>query len=286
MVEEITLGKGDAGDTLEKAVRGSLEDEESESESEDEEDEDDEEEVERKKSDPQFVPNEAVVLSRGQKKRQRKKKGLPPSVPTVTPLPSLNPRTDPYGLSGSHIAHVTYVDAVSIKKVMSYTDSAIPLPSPSSTNTTTNPTGLEYYTSQHSTLRPRTADIKLFADSSMNRYDHLHSLLLSSRARQKGAGALVDEDGFTVVVRGGRYGRTGGRGDLGSGSVGVGVAKRGLTPKELKGGAAEMDDFYKFQKVDRKRKGASHELQLQLQLWASKGSVNMLTRISRTGGST
>ena len=65
----------------------------------------------------------------------------------------------------------------------------------------------------------------------------------------------MDEDGFTVVVRGGRYGRTGGRGDLGSGSVGVGVAARGTAPKVLKGGAAEMNDFYKFQKVDRKRKG-------------------------------
>jgi len=65
----------------------------------------------------------------------------------------------------------------------------------------------------------------------------------------------VDEDGFTVVVRGGRYGRTGGRGDEGKKSLGVGVAKRGLGPKEAKGGAAELTDFYKFQKVDRKRKG-------------------------------
>jgi ribosomal RNA-processing protein 7 len=91
----------------------------------------------------------------------------------------------------------------------------------------------------------------------MERYDRLQSLLLTSRAKQKGAGALVDEDGFTVVVRGGRYGRTGGRGDQGTGSLGVGVAKRGMGPKELKGGAAELTDFYKFQKVDRKRKGES-----------------------------
>ena len=261
VVEDIALGRGDAGDTLEKAVRGSLEEEEdSDEDDEEEEEEDDEEEAEAmRKSDPQFVPNEAVVLSRGQKKRQRRKKGLPPSVPSIIPLPSLNPRNDIYGPSGSHIAHITYVDSVSIKKVMSHSGSHIPLPiSKSAPSSSTNPTGLDYYTALHSTLRPRSEEVKSFADSSMRRYDHLHSLLLSSRAKQKGAGALVDEDGFTVVVRGGRYGRTGGRGDLGSGSVGVGVAKRGLAPKELKGGAAEMNDFYRFQKVDRKRKGMSH----------------------------
>jgi ribosomal RNA-processing protein 7 len=256
VVEDITLGRSEAGDTLEKAVKGSLEEEDSgDDNDDDEEGEEDEQDEAVKKSDPQFVPNEAVVLSRGQKKRQRRKKGLPPSVPSIIPLPGLNPRTDIYGPSGSHIAHITYVDSVSIKKVMSYSGASIPLPTPKSSTPSENPTGLEYYTSLHTALRPRSAEIKSFADSSMNRYDHLHSLLLSSRAKQKGAGALVDEDGFTVVVRGGRYGRTGGRGDLGSGSVGVGVAKRGLTPKELKGGAAEMNDFYKFQKVDKKRKG-------------------------------
>jgi hypothetical protein len=95
----------------------------------------------------------------------------------------------------------------------------------------------------------------------MERYDHLHSLLLSSRARQAGAGALVDEDGFTVVIRGGRYGRTGGRGD-GEGKMGVGVARRGFEKEVAAGkkkgkGAGELVDFYKFQHVDRKRQGGS-----------------------------
>lgn len=256
VVEEVSIGKGGDGDTLEKAVQGSLEEEDSDNDDveDEEEGEEGEEGEELKKSDPQFVPNEAVVLTRVEKQRLRRKRRrqLPPSVPDITPLPPLNPRETPYGLSGSHIAHITFLDSVSVDRVMSYTGTAIPLPTTSS-----QARGLEYYTKLHTSLRPGAAAVKAFADSSMERYDHIHSLLLSSRAKQKGAGALVDEDGFTVVVRGGRYGRTGGRGDLGSGSVGVGVAKRGLGPKEATGGAAALTDFYKFQKVDRKRKGQS-----------------------------
>lgn len=255
VVEDISIGREAVRDTLEKAVEDEESGSESEQEEEDDEQQQEEEEEEGRHGNPVFVPNEAVVLTKSQRQNRRRRKGvLPPSVPEVIPLPPTNPRTANAGAelspSGSHMAHITFLDAISVSKVMLHrSTSAIPLSSMA------GPTGLEYYTQLHSALRPPTASIKQFADSSMDRYDHLHSLLLSSRARQKGAGALVDEDGFTVVVRGGRYGRTGGRGDLGSGSVGVGVAKRGLVAKEATGGAAALSDFYKFQKVDRKRKG-------------------------------
>jgi ribosomal RNA-processing protein 7 len=254
VVESIKLGREAAGDVLEKAVKGSLENEESDED--DDEDEVEEEDDEKEGlglglgEGAQFISNNKGGLSKSARRRQKRNKGLPPSIPSVTPLPSLNPREQGYGTSGNHIAYITYLDQISLTKAMSYSGSAISLK-----KYNTEPTGLQYYTSLHSTLRPSHVDVKAFADSSMERYDRLQSLLLSSRARQKGAGALVDEDGFTVVVRGGRYGRTGGRGDEGKGSSGVGVAKRGLAPKELKGGAAELTDFYKFQKVDRKRKG-------------------------------
>lgn len=93
----------------------------------------------------------------------------------------------------------------------------------------------------------------------MARFDHLHSLLLSSRAKEQGAGALVDEDGFTVVVRSGKYGRAGARGD-GFGKGGVGVATRGFEKKKQgKGGKGSqaLPNFYKFQTLDRKRQGMS-----------------------------
>jgi len=250
VIETIELGRQGDGDVLEKAVKGSLENEDSDLSDDDEEE--DEEEVEQEegegRKEPQFIHNGQTGLTKSQKRRAKRNKGLPPSIPTVTPLPSLTPRT--YGPSGSHIAYITYLDTESLNTVMSYSGAPISHPKYG-----TSPNGLEYYKSLHSTSRPSHQAIRLFADTSMERYDRLHSLLLSSRARQKGAGALVDEDGFTVVVRGGRYGRTGGRGDEGKKSLGVGVAKRGLGPKEAKGGAAELTDFYKFQKVDRKRKG-------------------------------
>jgi ribosomal RNA-processing protein 7 len=261
VVESVSLGREQAGDVLEKAVKGSLEEEDSDL-SDNEEEEEEEEEEGGEKKEPQFIHNGQTGLTKSQKRRAKRNKGLPPSIPTVTPLPALTPRT--YGPSGSHIAYITFLDTQSLSSVMSYSGQAISLPKYGNDL----PTGIEYYKSLQSTSRPSHEAIKVFADTSMERYDRLHSLLLSSRARQKGAGALVDEDGFTVVVRGGRYGRTGGRGDEGKKSLGVGVAKRGLGPKEAKGGAAALTDFYKFQKVDRKRKGTSclHNMRVKIVL--------------------
>jgi ribosomal RNA-processing protein 7 len=261
VVESVSLGREQAGDVLEKAVKGSLEEEDSDL-SDNEEEEEEEEEEGGEKKEPQFIHNGQTGLTKSQKRRAKRNKGLPPSIPTVTPLPALTPRT--YGPSGSHIAYITFLDTQSLSSVMSYSGQAISLPKYGNDL----PTGIEYYKSLQSSLRPSHEAIKVFADTSMERYDRLHSLLLSSRARQKGAGALVDEDGFTVVVRGGRYGRTGGRGDEGKKSLGVGVAKRGLGPKEAKGGAAALTDFYKFQKVDRKRKGTSclHNMRVKIVL--------------------
>jgi ribosomal RNA-processing protein 7 len=252
VIESIEIGREAGGDVLEKAVRGSLENEESDNDDESGEEGEEEEkgEEEGERPEPQFLK---TGLTKSQKKRLRRNKGLPPSIPSIIPLPPINPRSVPFGSSGSHIAHIIFLDPISLSKVMSYSGPPISLRKYG--DSSTSPTGLEYYTRLHKSLRPTGEAIKSFADSSMDRYDRLHSLLLTSRAKQKGAGALVDEDGFTVVVRGGRYGRTGGRGDQGTGSMGVGVAKRGMGVKELKGGSAELTDFYKFQKVDRKRKG-------------------------------
>ncbi|GFZ50804.1 hypothetical protein JCM24511_08562 [Saitozyma sp. JCM 24511] len=264
VVESVEIGSGSGGgDVLEQAVKGLPLDEDSE----DDEDEDEDEEGKdgdkdrdaevngdgETRAEPRFMGTGEAILPRA--KRSRKKKdALPASVPDVIPLPPTDPRSTPLGPSGQRTAHITYLDAVSVSRALSYTGGPISL----STTSAIEPTGLEYYLSLHSALRPSLAAVKEFADSSMARFDHLHSLLLSSRAKQAGAGALVDEDGFTVVVRGGRYGRTGGRGD-GKGAMGVGVAKRGFEKelankkKSKAAGSGELVDFYKFQKVDRKR---------------------------------
>ncbi|WVW85439.1 hypothetical protein I302_107477 [Kwoniella bestiolae CBS 10118] len=260
IVEDVRMGScGSEVNVLEKAVRGlPVEDNES-SEDEDEEEEEEEEEEgeeEQEKAEPQFQGDIPIKLTKNQKRKERKraKNALPPSVPEIVDLPPLNPRSTGYGISGSKSCHIIFLDPISITRLMSSTPSPLSL-----TKYPSEPTGLEYYTSLYTSLRPDLQYVKAFADSSMDRFDHLHSLLLSSRAKQSGAGALVDEDGFTVVVRSGRYGRAGARGDaFGQGKGGVGVASTNfqdkLKNKKKKGsGAGELQDFYKFQRNERKR---------------------------------
>ncbi len=254
VIETIGIGGGHSGaNVLEDAVRGLPADSDDEDEAEEPKSGDDQVEPESSGVEPRFLGTGEPRLPRS--KRPRRKTQLPPSVPEIIPLPPLDPRQTTYGPSGARSAYITFIDPISVSRAMSYSGEAITIPRygehPS------NPTGLAYYTRLNSSLRPSLASVKEHADSAMARHDYLHSLLLSSRARKQGAGALVDEDGFTVVVRGGKYGRTGG-----SGALGVGVAtkkdvdKAGAAGKKKTGvGAAELTDFYRFQKVDRKREG-------------------------------
>ncbi|KAL1408531.1 hypothetical protein Q8F55_005343 [Vanrija albida] len=250
VVEEVVIPEGVA-DALEAAVRGLPADDESD-ESDDEEEAEPEADADgwitvgKGGAEPSFLgTGEKAPRSR---RTRRKAAALPPTVPAVTPLPALNPRQTPFGASGARVAHVVFLDAVSVARALAYSGGALQ-PKPELT-------GLDFFTAQYDALRPSLAAVREHADSAMARYDHLHSLLLSSRARTHGAGALVDDDGFTVVVRGGRYGRTAGRGGD-PGGAGVGVAARGwaknAAAKPKGKGAGELTDFYKFQAVDRKR---------------------------------
>lgn len=254
VVERVIMGGKGEGDVLERAVRG-MDADDSDDEGEGEEEEEGGQ-GETSTSDPKFL-GDPTLPSR---KRRRLNK-LPKSVPEVTALPALNPRTDPYGPSGLRTAHIVYLEPVCVSRVMAHSGTPIPF-SPASD--TSNPSGLPYYLARHSALRPSLSAVKAFSDTSMARFDHLHSLLLSSRAKQAGAGALVDEDGFTVVVRSGNHSRTGGIADRmgrNMGSVGIagkGFGKAGFAGKAGKKsglGKGELPDFYKFQKMDRKKQG-------------------------------
>ncbi len=253
VIESIALGGSSTGrNTLQDAVRGLPLDSDSEDE--------DNEAPEATGTDPaipgaepRFLGTREPALPRT--KRPRRRPRLPPSVPETIALPPTDPRQTPYRASGGWSAHITFLDAFSVTRAMSFSGNAIKVDKYG--DDPTNPTGLEYYRRLHTSLRPSLGSVKEHADSAMARHDHLHSLLLSSRAKKQGAGALVDEDGFTVVVRSGRYGRTGG-----SGVLGVGVTRKPVQAvkedggKKKKGvGAGELTDFYRFQKVDRKRQG-------------------------------
>ncbi|WWC71402.1 uncharacterized protein I206_105357 [Kwoniella pini CBS 10737] len=255
IVEDVRIGSSDVN-VLEQAVKGLPVEEDSDHEESDEagEEEENDEEEEEKSAEPQFQGDIPNKLTKNQRRniRKRAKNALPPSVPEIIHLPTLNPRSTEMGISGSRSCHIIYLDSVSINRLMSSTikESII------FKNYPTESIGLNYYNELYSKLRPSFEDVKNFADSSMARFDYLYGLLLSSRAKQKGSGALVDEDGFTVVVRSGKYGRAGSRGD-GFGKGGVGVASTGFAKKlqnKKKGlGAGELKDFYKFQRNERKR---------------------------------
>lgn len=248
VIESVDFTGGDEGNVLERAVIESLDDEESDESSSENEDEQIEEEEQEGRPEATF---QGDLKQSGRRRDRRRRNRLPPSVPEITPLPSLNPRSTTLGKSGLRNAHITYLDTLPVTRAMAHTG-VITLDQYNKSE----PAGLSFYLDLHSSLRPTLSAVKEFADSSMARFDHLQSLLLSSRAKKQGAGALVDEDGFTVVVRGGRYGRTGGRG---KGVAAVGVATKGFKGDGVKGkGAQELPNFYKFQQVDQRRQGKYH----------------------------
>ncbi|WVN86191.1 uncharacterized protein L203_101352 [Cryptococcus depauperatus CBS 7841] len=255
VIENVKFNHKDDGDVLESVVKGMPIDKDSDDEDEDEEGDEEEDEDEGRQVGA-TATFQGDLITKKQRRAMRKRNVLISAIPKVDPLPPLSPRSMPLGQSGLFSAHVIFLDSIAVSRLFSST------PSPISVSMSSNqpqkddsePTGLAYYTALHSTLRPPLEAIKSFADSSMARFDHLHSMLLSSRAKQAGAGALVDEDGFTVVVRSGKFGRAGARGD-GFGMGGVGVATRGFEQKKKKAGvgASALPDFYRFQSVDRKK---------------------------------
>lgn len=260
VVEDVRIGKRETGDVLEGVVRGMEveqsddEDEDEDEEDEDENDEDEDEDGDESNDERPEATFKGDLLTKKQRRALRRR-NLPTSIPEIEPLPRLCPRSTPYLPSGLSSAHIIFLDPISVSRLFSSAPVPVSLPKYGQGELS----GLAYYNALYKSLRPSLSAIKSFADTSMARFDHLHSLLLSSRAKEQGAGALVDEDGFTVVVRSGKYGRAGARGD-GFGKGGVGVATRGFEKKKQgKGGKGSqaLPDFYKFQTLDRKRQGMS-----------------------------
>lgn len=252
VVEDVRIGKRETGDVLEGVVRGM---EVEQSDDEDDEDDENEDEDEDESNDERPEATFKGDLLNKKQRRALRRRNLPTSIPEIEPLPRLCVRSTPYLPSGLSSAHVIFLDPISVSHLFSSTPVPVSLPKYGKGELS----GLAYYDALYKSLRPSLSAIKSFADTSMARFDHLHSLLLSSRAKEQGAGALVDEDGFTVVVRSGKYGRAGARGD-GFGKGGVGVATRGFEKKKQgKGGKGSqaLPDFYKFQTLDRKRQGMS-----------------------------
>lgn len=149
------------------------------------------------------------------------------------------------------------------------------------------PLGLELLLRTYDAHRPSSLEaVKKHADSVVARRVWITK---RSRTQQGGSGGTgvriasygpngepLDEDGFTVVVAGGKYGRSGTGGDVdgsagpGSGSGGVKMARlRNAAKAKANGGSAVpagLEDFYRFQvreearqRIARLRKGFAED---------------------------
>lgn len=177
-------------------------------------------------------------------KRKSKNRGKKEKPPIVTPLPSAPlRRLRPTGKS----AYVVYLDDSAVKRALSSINPESPRAWPSSSE----PRGLAHYTALHDSRRPSLDVVRLHADSSIELFDYELAKRKQKSQYHKGE-AIVDEDGFTLVTRGGAYGKT-----LGGG---VGVASKkfqstGATDSLKKKKPKEKEMFYAFQHNEKRRSG-------------------------------
>lgn len=177
------------------------------------------------------------------RKRQKveKDKAKPPA---VIPLPTVPHRT--LRTSG-RTAHVVFLDSSSLDRCLAPPHQARQWPDPSE-----DPYGLDHYRAVYDSLRPPLDAIRAHADSYMELFEFEQAKEKQQSKYHKGE-AIVDEDGFTLVTRGGAYGKT-----LGGGvSVATksfqetGEASENSSKRKRKKG--EKQNFYAFQKAEQQR---------------------------------
>lgn len=203
---------------------------------EDEEDESEEDGAEEDEEDPQ-----------PRKKRKTAKGSAKPVAPEVTPLPPRPTRT--FRKTGG-TAHVIFTDESSIPRALAPPKKDRPWPKDSE-----SPIGSAHYSALYASLRPPLDVVKAHADSYMELFDYEQAKKKQHSKYRKGE-AIVDDDGFTLVTRGGAYGQTVGGG--------VGVASKKFQSEVRQGGGGkrhrskkrdpmEKDAFYAFQVHEKKR---------------------------------
>lgn len=181
--------------------------------------------------------------NRPQKRRKVATKNLDP--PKVFALPSQPLRK--LRKTGQS-AHVVFLDSSSLDRFFSASHTKPRQWSSSSEE----PLGLAHYLASYHSSRPPLDAVRRHADSAMELYEF--EVAKSKRqSKYKKGEAIVDEDGFTLVTRGGAYGQTVG------GGVGVATKKfqeTGETSvRNKKGPKKEKTSFYAFQKAEKQRNG-------------------------------
>ncbi|KAF7971719.1 hypothetical protein HWV62_20085 [Athelia sp. TMB] len=189
--------------------------------------------------------------------------------PEVTPLPQPIPSLRTLRRTGGS-AHIVFLDPSSLDRAIAIPAKPRPWPtaltssvgatksktSASEANAAADasPCGLAHYLAQHAALRPPLDAVREHADTYMALFEHNLALSKHAQGKYKKGEAIVDEDGFTLVTRGGAYGKT-----LGGG---VGVASKKFDPTRSGGGnrgrkkkeGKEKEEFYAFQKAEKQRK--------------------------------
>ena len=183
--------------------------------------------------------------------------------PKVVPLPVVPLRS--LRRTGQ-TAHVLFLDASSCARALAlaHPGSAKPVQWPIHGDEE-RPRGLSHYIARYESARPSLDAVRAHADSAIARFDFdlaARKATLRRESKYKKGEALVDEDGFTLVVRGGAYGQAVGGG--------VGVASRKFMDEYAKGShgkesgskrkrhkeGKETAAFYAFQIHEKKRNGA------------------------------
>lgn len=177
--------------------------------------------------------------------RRKRRRVVKQEVPKVVPLPQAPHRTiRKTGLT----AYIVFLDTSSLDRVSSLASKTRSWPTSSE-----EPSGLAHYKAMHRNLRPPLDSIQEHVDTYMELFEYKLAKTKQKSQYRKGE-AIVDEDGFTLVTRGGAYGKT-----LGGG-VAVATKRfqrsgetssRSRKPKEKK----EKEGFYAFQKAEKQRSG-------------------------------
>ncbi|KAF5363574.1 hypothetical protein D9756_000136 [Leucocoprinus leucothites] len=183
-----------------------------------------------------------TIAPEGEKPRKRRKVSQK-DIPQVKPLPTIPLRT--LRKTGGS-AHIVFLDTSSHDRAVNLLSKPRPWPA------TEEPRGLAHYLALYDSLRPPLDVVQEHADTYIEVYEYELAKERQKSQYKKGE-AIVDEDGFTLVTRGGAYGQT-----LGGG---VGVASKKFqhtgetrTRNNKKKEKKEKEGFYAFQKAERQRK--------------------------------
>lgn len=188
-------------------------------------------------------------ISQPQKAKKKLKETHKRRPPEVIPLPTVPLRT--LRRSGQN-CHVVFLDSSSAESALAPPHTKKPRPWPSDPEVRA---GLFHYLTRYDAIRPPLDAIREHARTAMDLYDYQKEKDKQKSKYKKGE-AIVDEDGFTLVTRGGAYGKTLGGGVAVADKKFVAEVSKGTRAKKKK--EKEKEIFYAFQLHEKKRQGAHH----------------------------